>query len=46
MSDEILIELENVGVAFSAQRRMSGGRFWALEDVSLRLRRGARRGAA
>jgi lipopolysaccharide transport system ATP-binding protein len=41
---EILIELEHVGVAFSAQRRLSGGRFWALEDVSLQLRRGERLG--
>jgi lipopolysaccharide transport system ATP-binding protein len=44
MSDEILIELEHVGVAFSSQRRMSGGQFWALEDVSLQLRRGERLG--
>jgi lipopolysaccharide transport system ATP-binding protein len=41
---EVLIELEHVGVAFSAQRRISGGRFWALEDVSLSLRRGERLG--
>jgi lipopolysaccharide transport system ATP-binding protein len=41
---EVLIELEHVGVAFSAQRRLSGGRFWALEDVSLQLRRGERLG--
>jgi lipopolysaccharide transport system ATP-binding protein len=41
---EILVELENVGVAFSAQRRLAGGRFWALEDVSLTLRRGERLG--
>jgi lipopolysaccharide transport system ATP-binding protein len=41
---EILIELEHVGVAFNAQRRLSGGRFWALEDVSLQLRRGERLG--
>lgn len=41
---EILVELKNVGVAFSAQRRLSGGRFWALEDVSLTLRRGERLG--
>ena len=39
-----LIELENVGVAFSAQRRVGSGKFWALEDVSLRLRRGERLG--
>lgn len=41
---EVLIELENVGIAFSAQRRLAGGRFWALEDVSLTLRRGERLG--
>jgi len=41
---EILVELEHVGVAFNAQRRLSGGRFWALEDVSLTLRRGERLG--
>ncbi len=41
---EVLIELEHVGVAFNAQRRLSGGRFWALEDVSLQLRRGERLG--
>ena len=41
---DILIELENVGVAFSSQRRIAGGRFWALEDVSLQLRRGERLG--
>lgn len=39
-----LIELENVGVAFSAQRRVGSGKFWALEDVSLTLRRGERLG--
>jgi lipopolysaccharide transport system ATP-binding protein len=44
MSDEILIELENVGVAFGSQRRMAGGSFWALEDVSVQLRRGERLG--
>ena len=44
MSGDVLIELENVGVAFNAQRRMSGGHFWALEDVSLQLRRGERLG--
>jgi lipopolysaccharide transport system ATP-binding protein len=43
MSD-VLIELDHVGIAFSAQRRMSGGHFWALEDVSLQLRRGERLG--
>ncbi len=41
---DTLIELENVGVAFSAQRRVGSGKFWALEDVSLTLRRGERLG--
>ena len=41
---EMLIELEHVGVAFSAQRRLSENRFWALEDVNLTLRRGERLG--
>ncbi|MBC6941292.1 MAG: ABC transporter ATP-binding protein [Xanthomonadales bacterium] len=41
---EILVELEHVGVAFQAQRSIGGGRFWALEDVSLQLRRGERLG--
>lgn len=39
-----LVELEQVGVAFSAQRRVGSGRFWALEDVSLQLREGERLG--
>ena len=43
MSD-ILIELEHVGIAFSAQRSIGGGRFWALEDINLTLRRGERLG--
>lgn len=43
MSDA-LIELQNVGIAFSARLRMGGARFWALEDVSLTLQRGARLG--
>lgn len=43
MSD-ILVELDHVGVAFSAQRRLGSGAFWALEDVSLQLRRGERLG--
>jgi lipopolysaccharide transport system ATP-binding protein len=43
MSEEI-IALENVGVAFNARLRMGGARFWALEDVSLALPRGARLG--
>ena len=41
---DTLIELEHVGVAFSAQRRVGSGKFWALEDVSLTLRRGERLG--
>jgi lipopolysaccharide transport system ATP-binding protein len=41
---EVLIQLEQVGVAFEAQRSIAGGRFWALEDVSLTLRRGERLG--
>lgn len=44
MSEEVLVELENVGVAFDKQRRVGGDRFWALEDVSLTLRRGERLG--
>ncbi|MFA7321256.1 MAG: ABC transporter ATP-binding protein [Dokdonella sp.] len=42
--DQPLIELEHVGVAFSAQRRVGSGKFWALEDVSLSLRQGERLG--
>lgn len=44
MMDNALIELDKVGVAFAAQRRVGGGRFWALEEVSLTLRRGERLG--
>ena len=44
MMDQPLIELDNVGVAFSAQRRVGSGKFWALEDVSLRLKQGERLG--
>lgn len=44
MMDTALIELDKVGVAFAAQRRVGGGRFWALEEVSLTLRRGERLG--
>ena len=44
MMDNALIELDKVGIAFSAQRRVGGGRFWALEEVSLTLRRGERLG--
>ena len=41
---EVLIELQHVGVAFNAQRSIAGGRYWALEDVNLQLRRGERLG--
>lgn len=41
---EVVVELRNVGVAFSAQRRLTDNRFWALEDVNLTLRRGERLG--
>jgi len=41
---EILVELHHVGVAFSAQRQLGDNRFWALEDVTLTLRRGERLG--
>jgi lipopolysaccharide transport system ATP-binding protein len=42
--NEVLVELHNVGIAFSAQRALKDNRFWALEDVSLTLRRGERLG--
>ena len=42
--NDVLIELENVGVAFDAQRRVGGSRFWALDDVTVSLRRGERLG--
>jgi lipopolysaccharide transport system ATP-binding protein len=42
--NDVLIELENVGIAFDAQRRVGGHRFWALEDVTVTLRRGERLG--
>ena len=41
---ETLIELERVGVAFNAQLRVGSPRFWALEDVNLKLERGQRLG--
>ncbi|HJT97694.1 MAG TPA: ATP-binding cassette domain-containing protein, partial [Rhodanobacteraceae bacterium] len=41
---DVLIELEHVGIAFAAQRRVGANRFWALEDVSVSLRRGERLG--
>ena len=43
MNDSI-ISMEHVGVAFNAQLRVGSPRFWALEDVSLELRRGERLG--
>ena len=39
-----LISMDSVGVAFNAQMRIGAPRFWALEDVSLTLRRGERLG--
>ena len=41
---ELIVAMRNVGVAFSAKRRLGESRFWALEDVSLELRRGERLG--
>ena len=41
---EVLIELDRVGIAFDAQRSVGDSRFWALEEVSLSLRRGERLG--
>lgn len=43
MSDTI-VTLESVGVAFRPQLRMGSAAFWAIEDVSLQLRRGERLG--
>ncbi|MFA7554986.1 MAG: ABC transporter ATP-binding protein [Spongiibacteraceae bacterium] len=37
---EILISLENVGVAFPSSKRFSREKFWALKDVSLCIRSG------
>jgi len=42
--NDALIELEHVGVAFNAQLRIGSPRFWALEDVSVTLKRGDRLG--
>jgi len=42
--NDTLIELRNVGVAFNVGRSIAGQRHWALEDVSLSLRRGERLG--
>ena len=41
---EVLVELRHIGVAFNTQRRLAERRFWAIEDVSLTLRRGERLG--
>ena len=43
MSDAI-VTLEHVGVAFRPQLRMGSQAFWAIEDVSMELRRGERLG--
>ncbi len=42
--NEVLVELHKVGVAFNAKRAFTDNLFWALEDVSLTLRRGERLG--
>ena len=44
MSGDVIMSMHNVGVAFNAQLRVGAPRFWALEDVSLQLRRGERLG--
>ncbi len=44
LDNDVLIDIRNVGVAFSAQRQMAENHFWALEEVSLTLRRGDRLG--
>lgn len=41
---QLIVTLKNVGVAFNAKRRLGENRFWALDDVSLELRRGDRLG--
>lgn len=41
---KIAIELEAVGVAFPLQRRISGARHWALQDVDLKLEHGDKLG--
>lgn len=43
MTDTV-IRLDRVGVAFGVQRRLRGEPHWALQDVSLELRRGQRLG--
>lgn len=44
MTSDVILQLENGGVAFRSQRRMGAQDFWALEDVSLTLHRGERLG--
>jgi lipopolysaccharide transport system ATP-binding protein len=39
-----VIRLQQVGVALYPQRRLRGGPYWALQDVSLELARGQRLG--
>ncbi|TLY51206.1 MAG: ABC transporter ATP-binding protein [Gammaproteobacteria bacterium] len=39
-----LVELESIGVAFRTKLHMGSKRFWALENVSMRLNRGDRVG--
>jgi len=41
---DVLVQLEHVGVAFNVGRSIAGQRHWALEDVSVTLRRGERLG--
>lgn len=43
MSD-LVLRLDGVGVAFDVRRRLRGEKHWALQDVSLELRRGQRLG--
>lgn len=40
----LAIGLEDVGLAFPLQRKLNGKRYWALEDVSLRLEHGDKLG--
>lgn len=37
---ELLLSLENVGIGFPSNRRFSREKFWALESISLELRKG------
>jgi lipopolysaccharide transport system ATP-binding protein len=41
---DAVIRLDKVGVAFGVQRRLRAEPYWALQDVSLELRRGQRLG--